>query len=646
MPWRKARTLRKRRGTWSPAWVATVCTVLVLGAPGLHAQRQLSWDALEVDARLDADGVLHVTEIQAMVFTGDWNGGERVFNIRPRQRLTFDRLDRLAATGPVTLVEDRRLDHVDDYALIDGVTLRWRSRLPSDRPFADTRLTYAMRYRLDGVLLRSGDRYLLDHDFAFPDRDGDIRRFALRLTVDPAWQPLQPIRETYGAGPIAPGDGFVLAIPFRYAGSGAPHALDTSRSLDVIAGVGAILGLTALGLAILFVRERSLGRFALVSARDVNRFWIEQHLLPHPAEVIGAAWDEGVGPEEVVALLARMTAEGKLESTAVGADSMTLRLVVDRQSLGGQERALVDGLFFDGRTETTTSDVKSHYRDEGFDPAKAIKPDLDMQVAALLPKGDAPTVWGWPGATLFVTGAALLGWSVYAQPAMREPAIAVAVLWAFVGVLLQFPGRIFRPQIHWGLRAAVFSVLPAVAVASGTAAFLWFVVGSGRLELTATMVVAIAALSLAVTNSAINSMKSRQNAAALAFRKKLAAGRAFFQQELTRPIPDLRDEWYPWILAFGLGKSVDRWTTSRPSAESPYRWQESSVSSRSGASGSGGGWTGGGGGRSGGAGASATWAAAASSMAVGVSAPTSSDSGGGGGSSSGGSSGGGGGGGW
>ena len=55
------------------------------------AQRSLHWDRLQVTAHLDAGGTLQVVETQTMVFTGDWNGGERTFNIRPRQKLIFRR---------------------------------------------------------------------------------------------------------------------------------------------------------------------------------------------------------------------------------------------------------------------------------------------------------------------------------------------------------------------------------------------------------------------------------------------------------------------------------------------------------------------------------------------------------------------------
>ena len=51
---------------------------------------------------------------------------------------------------------------------------------------------------------------------------------------------------------------------------------------------------------------------------------------------------------------------------------MTLRLKVDRTTLEGHERTLVETLFFNGRSKTNTEHVRDHYRKEGFNPAKAI----------------------------------------------------------------------------------------------------------------------------------------------------------------------------------------------------------------------------------------------------------------------------------
>jgi hypothetical protein len=182
--------------------------------------------------------------------------------------------------------------------------------------------------------------------------------------------------------------------------------------------------------------------------------------------------------------------------------------------------------------------------------------------------------------------------------------------------------------------------------------FLWFFAGVGEFELSVTFVLGLIILALAVVLITTEAMKSRQNRAALAFRKMLAAGRAFFISELDKDHPALRDEWFPWILAFGLGNNVDQWSTRQASSRVSTRESEWSTdsSSSSSSSSSAGGWTGFSGGRSGGAGAGASWAAAAGGMAAGVAAPSSSGSngGGGGGGSSGGSSssGGGGGGGW
>src|SRR5207245_1133767 len=58
--------------------VRWLLAALLLAPSAGHGQaRSLYWRSLEVSARLDADGRLHVSERQAMVFSGDWNGGER-----------------------------------------------------------------------------------------------------------------------------------------------------------------------------------------------------------------------------------------------------------------------------------------------------------------------------------------------------------------------------------------------------------------------------------------------------------------------------------------------------------------------------------------------------------------------------------------
>jgi hypothetical protein len=127
----------------------------------------------------------------------------------------------------------------------------------------------------------------------------------------------------------------------------------------------------------------------------------------------------------------------------------------------------------------------------------------------------------------------------------------------------------------------------------------------------------------------------------LAARRKLVAARHFFARELRSQTPRMRDDWYPYLIAFGLAGEIDRWFrafVTPAMATTFHTWNGPMAGSDS----SGPSWTGGGG-AFGGAGASGSWADAATTLGSGVPAPGSSGGGGGGGGSS---SGGGGGGGW
>ena len=85
--------------------LAVALALLWTGA-GANA-KELHWRAIEVAARLESDGTLAVSEVQRMVFTGDWNGGERKFRLGAGQTLTLDRMVRLQP-GSDTGTELRR----------------------------------------------------------------------------------------------------------------------------------------------------------------------------------------------------------------------------------------------------------------------------------------------------------------------------------------------------------------------------------------------------------------------------------------------------------------------------------------------------------------------------------------------------------
>src|SRR5688500_1035080 len=150
--------------------------------------RTLHWRRVDVSASLDAEGRLRVIERQAMVFTGDWNGGERSFNIRPGQKLDLHSVTRIDENGAAHALAQGDLGAVDNYGWTDGRTLRWRSRLPADPHFDNQEIIYELDYTLSNILVADGDQYRLAHDFAFPDRAGVIENYSLAFDVDYVWR--------------------------------------------------------------------------------------------------------------------------------------------------------------------------------------------------------------------------------------------------------------------------------------------------------------------------------------------------------------------------------------------------------------------------------------------------------------------------
>jgi uncharacterized membrane protein YgcG len=641
--------------------VLPLLAVLVLGGlvAGPAAARTLHWRELRVDAHLEADGSLHLTETHTMVFTGAWNGGERKFHLAGGQRIELLGVYRIdPQTGERRALRKGDLGQVDHYDWADHHTLRWRSRRPSDPEFDDTELTYVLDYRMTGVLRPEGDGvYRLRHDFAFPERSGTIEHYHLDLSVDPAFEPLDTLPASLDRDDLVPGLGVVLTARLRYRGAAAPAAaLPPPVILPVRLALAVALLAAMVWLFLRFARrEGALGRLwgPAPPAEWIDRAWIEEHLLSLRPEEAGAYWDRTVGPPEVAALLARLVGEGKMASEVeapkglFGKEDLRLRLLADRDAFSGYERTLVDKLFFDDRTEVTTSDLKAHYKRSGFDPAGAIRPDLERRLKLDTHEGTArPTPSRRPTALLTLGAVALL----VAQLLVRRDvglgvliALAFAIPVFYVGALvLAFVAR----QAVDGLRARVVSfAVPMGLMTAGVllaafrpeiAPWLPLAVPPGLLGLGALLLAPLAAWS-----SVLNAAASRERPETIAARRELVQIRRHLAGELGRPEPDLDDSWFPYLLAFGLSSAMDRWAKAFGGAAAAGSVAAMAALSHGGASGDGGsgGWTGGGG-SFGGAGASGAWASAVSGMASGVSAPSSSGGGGGG------VSGGGGGGGW
>lgn len=624
------------------------CTVVLFCS--LHSiypeEKTFRYRQLSVSALLDPEGVLHVSERQEMVFNGDWNGGERAFRVGLAQEFHLEGIDRVVPGGVRPLTEGD-LSAVDSYKWINSTTLRWRSRLPNSPPFENTTIIYILRYTLSNILTRHGGEYLLDHDFAFPDRQARIDSFSASLELAPPWKSASPVVQVH-AGPLDPGQDYVLRLPLIWAKEGNPRGVLAGAAKPFrYACLATYVALLALIGFCFFRRENSTGRFApLLPPNEIDEAWINRHILLHPPEVVGAAWDGSVGSNEVAAVLARMQGEKKIQSRIDSGNSdrqtrpvLHLKLLVDRNRLEGYERKLAGMLFFDG-DGTDTEAIQLHYFNRGFDPAEAIRPELEKKVKALAGGSSEPPKPS-RAITIFlvVCGLVLIGaagmFRKYELLIAAVPAAAAAVLYSISIVAALF----WQKRIARLAASSLGFLVPLALLAAGIS---WTIIAAPS-EMSALLLSGLAALSLGFVQSVLNAAKIRQGRERVQLRKRLASCREYFRRELEKPDPTLQDSWYPYIIAFGLGENADRWFRIHDNhgvdSSPEFGKSGSGYSPGAAATASSARWTGGGG-EFGGAGTSGSWSATIATLAAGVPSADSTSS------SSGGSSGGGRGGAW
>lgn len=634
---------------------------LLLALPALGQERSLHWDEIVVNAHLDARGTLHVRERQTFVFTGPWNGGERSFRVGLNQDLELEGLYRVGPDGREIPLVEGDVGQVDHYAWADKDTLRWRSRLESDPPFDGTVMTYVIAYSLSRILTREGDVWSLSHDFSLPEAEWPIENLVVDLDLDPSWQPLDGTPTRFTRRHLQGGESVIVRTRLRHTGGTGAMAAEAGATLPPAPLRRGLFAATLVIMAALYVRfrkaEAGRGRFEPLPQAVWEETWLQENVFDLKPEEVGALWDQTVGPPEVAAVLARMVAEKKMTSEVrpgmkilgwqVKPGVLHLRLTVPRNSLPGYERGLVDKLFFDG-DDTDTDRVKKHYRSTGFNPATVIEKPLRALLAKHGQLGEVPAPDRKPTLLLWLAVAVLFALNAVSSliaTAVLAAVILFLALWpTLLGMVAAFAWR--KRTAHLDLASLTF-LIPGLIVLGicAAAAFLreWAPASDVPPGLFATM--ALAVLPLAVWNSLLNNARSRESDGTIRKRRLLASARSLLAEELESANPRLRDEWLPYLLAFGLGTNVDRWFRSFGGATGRSMSTMGSGGSGGGigGSGSGGGWSGGGG-SFGGAGATGAWAVAATGLASGVSAPSSSGGGGGGGGGS--SSGGGGGGGW
>ncbi len=630
-----------------------LCVVLF---PCASEARSLFWQDMEVRASLDKDGRLHIREKQTMVFSGEWNGGERSFDIRPGQQMQFQGIGRLDVTGRETPLVRGNLNLVDHWDHNGKTAIRWRSRLPSDPAFNNTTITYVLHYSLSHILIPEQEGFLLNHDFCFPNRSGVVKNFHLDLEFDPVWQsdPIRMVR-----GDVAPGQGVVLRHQLHFSGQTSPivfkeqppipKALPAPPASPAPGWLQLILLALFVGgigwrIRAFFQWEKSLDRFAKVlPAEAIDLQWLEQELFVHKPEVVGATWDKTTSTPEVAAILARLVQEGRMESWMEPylfpffkfripgmPPILHLKLLEPMESFLGYEYKLIKELFVDGSMTTDTKTIREYYqkRRKTFDPVIKITEPLKRQMKKLTDDGKSSLGMFWvPPVVLTVIGFFLLLTNAFLHqneffPLEMAALFGVIFCW-FAGIISAF---VYRDSVI-SLGVKLFWLFFFVScLVIGFCVLLLF-------SASTLLLLGFFFMAAAISNNIINIAHSRESAEGLSLRRKLAAARNYFQQELARKKPLLEDSWFPYLLAFGLGPKIDSWFRTYGSKVSYSRSTGSTLGGGSGAGFSGGG------GAFGGGGASGSWSMAVGSLTA---SGGGSSSGGGGG----GSSGGGGGGGW
>ncbi len=637
-----------------------ICFCLLLFffiCPALTQGKSLFWRDITVQAELDSTGRLHIREQQTLVFTGKWKGGERKFFIRPGHKMQFESVSRLERDGYETPLTRGSLGLVDRWSYNGKSSIRWRSRLPSDPPFNSTPITYVLRYSISNILVPVGNGYLLNHDFCFTERSGVVKKFTLKLTFDSVWKsaPVTIVRQD-----IPPGHGVIYKQKLSFSGTGVPAVYSppgtgpnvskqssvTPAPIWLLLLCLVLLFVFILWRAVLFFRwERSLNRFApLPKTEAVTAEWLTREVLSHKPEVVGATWDKTTSTPEVAAVLARLVLEGKMKSTLAPytlplfnislpfvPPDLHLELLVDRKSFTGYESELIEGLFVDHSASTSTRKIREYYRKNRttFNPVGKLKGPMVKMMKKLTGDGVRSSGYSWvPTVLLAVVGFFILLVNAFYHKNEFIPVQLAGMFYIVFCWMIALVNAVNykRSVVYLGWLLTMLFFAESLLLVGFTVLFIF--------PVSTLLLLGFLCLALAAVNNSINFAESAESREGVAFRRRLAAGRNFFVTELQREKPEILDEWFPYLLAFGLGRDVDHWF---------HRYgivrRSSHTMGYSGGSSSSGGFTGGGG-VFGGGGASGSWSAAVGSFAGSSSA---SSSGGGG---VGGSSGGGGGGGW
>lgn len=575
---------------------------LALAGATAAAEDVPEWQALVVRFTIDADGRLHVAEQVQVDVPPSVATLERVYWADAEQQVT---IDAITLHGERTVKLERgNLDRAHHYVMPYNGRIQWSVRDKAAIPDGVRSYTYVIETTVaNGVIPawsiprgrlshdssgQVGDardrlreilpvwreakqnprkRFLLDYQFEMPPPSTQGTTIQLQLYWEDGWTPVHEITADTVAKDIDRDswnpDRYRLTHLFDYSGRyDWPIAIDVANHATRMI---ALAGFPVAGLLLwlFFVLREVLRRGFGSGAADADEQLVREVVYAEPPEVIAARWSGDVQYPNIEPFLRRLEREHKvaivLEPREEDDPAVSLRLLAPRERLTPYERAGIDALMPDG-WETTSADIQRRHGGKGFDPANALKAELEKIGADAKKSTTSPWYSKLTSFLLFIAG--LLIAIQESVRLGREPAVFGAALISASILTSLWPRNLARNAIRASLVATLLLLIPLILAFAVivevhfAAAMPPGVYGSVGL-----------ALALVATYKAILAGSATRDSAAM---RPLIRARTWLRNELKSATPRLRDEHIPWLLALGLGRDVERWRRRHQTAETRF----------------------------------------------------------------------------
>jgi predicted membrane protein DUF2207 len=287
--------------------------------------KSLSWDKITVDIYINHDSTVSVLERLTYVFNGSWNGGYRDIRIKG-----FDSLAVISLSEGKTNYEQGSLDkHHFKVGNYDGAKrIKWRSRWANEPEYKNSKTTFALKYKVYGLLSYHKNYDEIYWKAIFEDREGVVKSAQVKLhfpeaidfnklkvnlftgTSGATWRKLDRKTILFIGRNLYPNELFEIKVQF-------PPGLivrKTSTKRFIRTYLSPYLPFGFLGIAFFFMLGLylRLGRDYEVKGGPKRVYTLPSDLGPALA---GTLIDEDAGMKEIVATIIDLSRRGFFEIT-------------------------------------------------------------------------------------------------------------------------------------------------------------------------------------------------------------------------------------------------------------------------------------------------------------------------------------------